>query len=481
MAAAASSATASTPCIATTSIRATPPRDARIYLPIHELHRCVTGDGLDVLLEVLWTRAQPKRVEELLQQSGTHARLRKDLPFHAEKQPNQQPSHEATAAPTKEEPVAEQVLAAPTLSRRRKSEEVPAQDDGELSPVCVPRRKTKSWGDAVASVPRRRSLRFTSATSTAEASASSGSLERFGFGATASHFTVPDAKKPKRVATSALPTSGSTLDWVNGHVPTGDFRELLAQSGVELRSTTTAAAGEHEEWDIFQHVEHYESMQRNPRQYGIDFETRSLCLYNQCMPVPAQSDPQCCRRLVTTLTQTAPGLGMESTKAKVAKPTYLVVYMRGVIDAWSPESDTAVEFKNRLAQLFFHGHASRHHLWLREWIQVQAYMQLRNLPRAHLTETHWSSESVADLRVLELTRDEANWRAVVAPAMEAFAHVLYEVFYLMTVEDQLRYLQSADAQRQQWIYQRMQVYRRRLAKAMAQSSSNINKDKKKTA
>jgi hypothetical protein len=469
---------------AATPIRVAPPlRDTRIYLPIHELHRCVTGDGLDVLLEVLWARAQPRQVEELLQQTGTHARVRKDLPFHAEKQPQPQPQsvhakHLAPPADTEQLPAA----AASRPAKRRKSAELPSAAEAAASADPVPgiRRKTRSWGEV--SDTRRRSLRSLR-------SAASGTLERFGFGAASSGLVVPDAKKPKRAAGAAscsVPNDNqsSTLPWIRGHVPTDGFRELLVRSGVELRSSASAAEGPHEEWDIFRHVEHYESMQRNPRQYGIDFETRSLALYNQCMPVPAQSDTHCCRRLVTTLTQTAPGLGIgigigiDSTKAAVAKPTYLVVYMRGVIDAWSPESDTAVEFKNRLVQLFGHGHAARPHLWLREWIQVQGYMQLRNLPRAHLAETHWSSECVADLRVLELLRDEANWRAVVAPAMEAFAHVLYEVFYLMTSEDQLRYLQSADAQRQGWILQRMQVYRRRLATASAAAQSNINKDKK---
>jgi len=234
---------------------------------------------------------------------------------------------------------------------------------------------------------------------------------------------------------------------------------------------------------------HQRAMHDNPSGYGIDFEARALRLYNQVMqdqasldsdevssssskqpqpptsssaPVHALESSMRYRRIVT-LVQSSAVFSTQHSPVRESpppppppRPFYLVVYMRGRMDAIAPTRDAVVEIKNRIHPLF---QQERQHLWLREWLQVQSYMHLKDMPRAHLVECYWHTPCTADLRISEVLRDEKAWERIVDPALQAFSCVLYEVMFLISTNQQIAYLRMSFSDRLGWIQGKLREYR----------------------
>lgn len=510
-------------------------QDRRVFLAVHDLHHCITLEGVDVLLECIWTKAQPDITQRLSALSTIGFRTRDDLPFQP--LPTESSLHPCsntttagvTTTTTQVSTTSVQsntgqlltcsddirILREPTLIRRRRSSTQRSTTTLTTSVIAMPSR-ARSAGPRLYCQPmtqapltlsisapmrssemlleasqigRKRTLKDFGFT---QSDAPSGSITQLrGF----THhdlplrnfknlFSCPRMTLYKRnvnidsTSSSMKPVSSDVEPTPSSMKPASSDIESTSRN-IESALSLNDSSTQLDDGESDTVTEHQRAMRESPSSYGINFEARALQLYNQVMHDQAQLDVECeyshttvsggasnnlypesnmrYRRIVT-LKQTSAVFKdhASATSHSLQQPVYLVLYIRGRMDAVSPSRDAVIEIKNRIHPLFEHQHSR---LWLREWLQIQSYMHVKDMPRAHLVECYWQTPLTADLRVVEVARDEKTWDRCISPALEAFACLLYELMFLASEEECLAYLARSTSERLRWVQRRIQAYR----------------------
>lgn len=95
-------------------------------------------------------------------------------------------------------------------------------------------------------------------------------------------------------------------------------------------------------------------------------------------------------------------------------------YIGGRMDAILEDRSGIVEIKNRIYKLF---NRIRPH----DMVQIQAYAQLVNTPKAYLVECYRHHDNKLELGVMAVTRDDDMWNNWVVPRLAAFVEMLLDI------------------------------------------------------
>ncbi len=133
------------------------------------------------------------------------------------------------------------------------------------------------------------------------------------------------------------------------------------------------------------------------KQYGLAMEQPALLLYSQVTSTTVNPF-----REITTRC-----MGWSNSKQ-------LVWLLAGHVDGVSGDRKTVIEIKNRTKAL-------NRVLHEKEMYQLQAYMYITRLEQARLMECLWTSDTTAEICIMETAQDDTMWSTVVLPRMERLA------------------------------------------------------------
>lgn len=150
--------------------------------------------------------------------------------------------------------------------------------------------------------------------------------------------------------------------------------------------------------------------------YGTRLEPEMLSHIRDAMHIPCRADPTLYQKLV-------------------GEVHGVPWYVCGRVDAISDDRTMVVEIKNRVRRLLYRAPA-----W--EALQVQAYMELLDLPRGALIECYKPNDGDVQTNVIPLSRDRQLWQEDVVPKLARFVGFLLSLVRDTALQD--RFLRSPE-------------------------------------
>lgn len=148
--------------------------------------------------------------------------------------------------------------------------------------------------------------------------------------------------------------------------------------------------------------------------YGTRLEPEMLCHIRDAMHIPCHADPTLYQKLM-------------------GEVHGVPWYVCGRVDAISNDRTLVVEIKNRVRRLLYRAPA-----W--EALQVQAYMELLDLPHGALIECYKPNDGDVQTNVISLVRNSQAWQEEVVPKLARFVGFLLRLLQDTTLQD--RFLSS---------------------------------------
>lgn len=103
-------------------------------------------------------------------------------------------------------------------------------------------------------------------------------------------------------------------------------------------------------------------------------------------------------------------------------------YIGGKVDAVTSDRSRVVEIKNRVRRLF--GRVVDY-----EHVQLQAYMQLLDIPDSSLVECFTGKDGALDMNVFHVQRDDSFWASKVMTRLTKFAGLLIDLLDNHAIQD----------------------------------------------
>lgn len=463
----------------------------KAYLAVSDVYRCVHFDGIDVLFEKQWKQLQPEASERLCSEVGGILRTSDAYSSTANN------SHQTS-------PLQQQRH--PSVVQRVSFSDVPPPLPGfQLGATALVTAVTTAT-DTVGSRKRAYSENDNNKSSGHTPTILSMLKQRSTIIPTLSE-VVPKSCLAEQIVVET--SSNSTID-----LPLSDFRVVCAHECATLpdddaqqryskrrllphhtcsnidcnnnnnnNNCCSSSSRDNQddkdcgvEYELVGNAELVETMRLTPAAYGLHFETHALQLYNSAMSEHAAPEPPSINKRIRSFPESHTGPAMRYQRiitinqdaavfqqvehqgikfVHTPRLLHLAFFLRGRMDAISDRADVVVEIKNRIHPLFDH---PKYQIWPREWLQVQSYLRMTDIDRAHLVECHWRNNHMAQLRVIEIRRAPNVWQAVVEPALRAFAYVLYEYMYLASDDVRRQYIRLSFTDRHTTIVGRIRAY-----------------------